>query len=598
MGKDTGFKEFDRKTSPYEGAASRVRHWREFVIPLAQEEVEVQGARCMNCGVPFCHTGCPLGNVIPDFNDLVYRGRWPAALQSLLSTNNFPEFTGRVCPAPCESACVLGINKPAVAIKGIEVSIIERAFAEGWATPRPPKQRTGRKVAVVGSGPAGLACADQLNRAGHAVTVFERADRPGGLLRYGIPDFKLGKRVLDRRLDLMAAEGVVFRTGAHVGVTLPAAQLVADFDAIVLAGARPGRATFEVPGATPRASCSRWTSSTQSNRRVAGDAIPPGTDILATGKDVVVIGGGDTGSDCVGTSIRQGARSVTQIEILPRPPEGRTPGTPWPTHPGPAMLSTSSSQAEGCAREWSVLTEGVREDDAGRLSGHPSRAGRLDVGPAGGGAGTESVMPAQLVLIAMGFLHPEHAVLDDLGVEKDDRGTAARSAATAPLARASSPPATCAAASRSWSGPSPRAGSAPATWTPTSAGARPCSPRGPSRGATSPSPERPTPPGCPAACRIVVRMGTIRGESFPRPDDRPRRGGGAAEDAQRDRPRRGPRRHDDRLPDRLRQRSFPSAFTRGSASRLGLQVRRLISTPASRDLMARRPPWLARWAAV
>ena len=210
MGKDTGFEEFDRKTSAYESAASRVRHWREFVTPLAQEEVEVQGARCMNCGVPFCHTGCPLGNVIPDFNDLVYRGRWSAALRSLLSTNNFPEFTGRVCPAPCESACVLGINKPAVTIKGIEVSIIERAFAEGWATPRPPKQRTGRKVAIVGSGPAGLACADQLNRAGHAVTVFERADRPGGLLRYGIPDFKMGKRVLDRRLDLMTAEGVVF----------------------------------------------------------------------------------------------------------------------------------------------------------------------------------------------------------------------------------------------------------------------------------------------------------------------------------------------------------------------------------------------------
>jgi glutamate synthase (NADPH/NADH) small chain len=422
MGKDTGFKEFERKTSPYESPASRVRHWREFVIPLAQEEVEVQGARCMNCGVPFCHTGCPLGNVIPDFNDLVYRGRWPAALQSLLSTNNFPEFTGRVCPAPCESACVLAINKPAVAIKGIEVSIIERAFAEGWATPRSPRQRTGRSVAVVGSGPAGLACADQLNRAGHAVTVFERADRPGGLLRYGIPDFKLGKRVLDRRLDLMAAEGVVFRTGAHVGVTLPAAQLVADFDAIVLAGGSTRPRDLPIPGRDAEGVVFAMDFLAQSNRRVAGDAIPPGTDILATGKDVVVIGGGDTGSDCVGTSIRQGARSVTQIEILPRPPEGRTAGTPWPTHPGPAMFSTSSSQAEGCAREWSVLTKEFVKDDAGRLSG--IRRARADWGSGRPAEvpGSESVMPAQLVLLAMGFLHPEHPVLDDLGVEKDERG--------------------------------------------------------------------------------------------------------------------------------------------------------------------------------
>jgi glutamate synthase (NADPH/NADH) small chain len=422
MGKDTGFKEFERKTPAYEAVPDRVRHWREFVVPLSQEEVEIQGARCMDCGVPFCHTGCPLGNVIPDFNDLVYQGRWPAALRSLLSTNNFPEFTGRVCPAPCESACVLGINKPPVAIKALEVSIIERAFAEGWVEARPPKRRTGRTVAVVGSGPSGLACADQLNRAGHAVTVFERADRVGGLLRYGIPDFKLSKQVLDRRLDLMRREGVVFRTGVHVGVTHPAGQLVAEFDAVVLAGGSTRARDLPIPGRDATGVELAMTFLTQSNRRVAGEAIPEGTDILATGKDVVVIGGGDTGSDCVGTSIRQGARSVTQVEILPKPPEGRTRETPWPTHPGPRMLSTSSSQAEGCARDWSVLSKEFLKDEAGAVRAiHAVRADWA------GGSPTEIEdsdfeLPAQLVLLAMGFLHPEPAVLDELRVEKDERG--------------------------------------------------------------------------------------------------------------------------------------------------------------------------------
>jgi glutamate synthase (NADPH/NADH) small chain len=422
MGKDTGFKEFEQKAPGHEPVTNRVRHWNEFVVPLSQEEVEIQGARCMDCGVPFCHTGCPLGNIIPDFNDLVYRGRWPTALRSLLSTNNFPEFTGRVCPAPCESACVLGINKPPVTIKAIEVSIVERAFGEGWVAPRPPRQRTGRRVAVVGSGPSGLACADQLNRAGHAVTVFERADRVGGLLRYGIPDFKLAKHVVQRRIDLMAAEGIVFRSGVEVGVTLPAAQLVADFDAVVLAGGSTKPRDLPLPGRQAAGVVFAMDFLTQSNRRNAGDGVPGGAEILATGKDVVVIGGGDTGSDCVGTSIRQGARSVTQIEILPRPPEGRTVDTPWPTHPGPRMFSTSSSQAEGCQRDWAVLSKEFLEDERGALRG--IRAVRADwtSGRPAEVEGTEFEMPAQLVLLAMGFLHPEHAVLDDFGVEKDERG--------------------------------------------------------------------------------------------------------------------------------------------------------------------------------
>jgi len=422
MGKDTGFKEFERKTPGYEPVPSRVRHWNEFVVPLAQEEVEIQGARCMNCGVPFCHTGCPLGNIIPDFNDLVYRGRWPAALRSLLSTNNFPEFTGRICPAPCESACVLGINKPPVTIKAIEVSIVERAFAEGWIVPRPPRKRTGRKVAVVGSGPAGLACADQLNRAGHSVTVLERSDRVGGLLRYGIPDFKLSKHVVQRRVDVMVEEGVVFRTGVHVGDDLSADQLVADFDAVVLAGGSTKPRDLPIPGRDARGVEFAMDFLTQSNKRIAGDAVPEGTELVATGKDVVVIGGGDTGSDCVGTSIRQEARSVTQIEILARPPEGRTVDTPWPTHPGPRMLSTSSSQAEGCERDWAVLSKEFLKDDRGAL--RAIRAVRADwsSGRPAEVAGTEHELPAQFVLLAMGFLHPEHPVLDDFGVEKDERG--------------------------------------------------------------------------------------------------------------------------------------------------------------------------------
>jgi glutamate synthase (NADPH/NADH) small chain len=425
MGKDTGFLEFERKVPAYEPVEERIRHWREFSLPMAPAELRQQGARCMDCGVPFCHNGCPLGNLIPDWNDLVYHDRWKQALQALLSTNDFPEFTGRICPAPCESACVLAINQPAVTIKNIEVAIIERGFEAGWMVPRPPVARSGRSVAVVGSGPAGLAAADQLNRAGHLVTVLERADRIGGLLRYGIPDFKLEKRFVDRRLELMEAEGVEFRTGVHVGVDYPAAQLLSDFDAIVLAGGSTAARDLPIPGRESRGVELAMDFLTQSNKRQAGDVVPYDGAILATGKDVVVIGGGDTGSDCVGTSIRQGARSVTQIEIMPRPPEGRTVQTPWPTHPGPRMFSTSSSQAEGAERDWAILSKAFLADDAGQLRGIRAVRARWEGGRPEELPDGELELPAQLALLAMGFLHPEHAVLEDFGVDIDERGNCA-----------------------------------------------------------------------------------------------------------------------------------------------------------------------------
>jgi glutamate synthase (NADPH/NADH) small chain len=423
MGKVTGFKDFARKVPTYLPPEQRIQNYDEFLVQLPVEDVQTQGARCMDCGIPFCHTGCPLGNIIPDFNDHVYNGKWEAALKSLLSTNNFPEFTGRICPAPCESACVLGINKPPVTIKNIEVSIIDHAFAQGWIKPTPPPYRTGKKVAVIGSGPAGLAAADQLNKAGHLVTVFERSDRLGGLLRYGIPDFKLGKHVVQRRADLMAAEGVTFRTKAEVGVNVSVDELKA-FDAVVLAGGSTLARDLPIPGRDAKGVYVAMDFLRQNNKRVAGDTFSKEEEILSTGKNVVVIGGGDTGSDCVGTSIRHGAKSVTQIELLPKPPEGRTVETPWPTHPGPRMLSTSSSQAEGCVRDWSVLSKEFLKDAEGNLIG--IRAVRLQWdGPKFTEIeGSEFIMPAERVYLAMGFLHPEHNLLDKLGVEKDERGNA------------------------------------------------------------------------------------------------------------------------------------------------------------------------------
>ncbi len=423
MGKVKGFLELDRKTFAYQPVDQRIRNYEEFVVPLSREEMEKQGARCMDCGIPFCHSGCPLGNIIPEFNDHIYRGEWQLALKNLLSTNNFPEFTGRVCPAPCESACVLGINQQPVAIKNIEASIIDYAWSQDWIRPMPPSIRTYKKVAIVGSGPAGLAAADQLNQAGHSVTVFERADRIGGLLRYGIPDFKLAKRHLDRRIQLLEEEGIVFITGAHIGVNIAVSDLKRKFDAIVLAGGSTSARDLAIPGRDSQGVHLAMQYLSQSNRRVAGDFIPEKNAILATGKNVVVLGGGDTGSDCVGTAIRQKAKSVMQIELLPMPPKERTTDTPWPLHPGPKMYSTSSSQAEGCTRDWSLLSKEFLQDEAGNLRAVKVVRLQWDGPNFKEIPGSEYEIPADLVFLALGFVQPEaKGMLADLGVEKDARG--------------------------------------------------------------------------------------------------------------------------------------------------------------------------------
>src|SRR5687768_107437 len=423
MGKITGFLELARIQEAAEPANERVRHYREFVLTLDDAAASKQGARCMDCGIPFCQAGCPVNNIIPDWNDLVYRNNWREALDVLHSTNNFPEFTGRVCPAPCEASCTLNINDDPVTIKSIEQAIIDKGYAEGWVAPQPPARKTGKKVAVVGSGPAGMACAQQLARAGHDVTLFEKSDRIGGLLRYGIPDFKMEKHLIDRRVEQMAAEGVTFRTGVHVGETLGATELMADFDAIALTGGSEKPRDLPVPGRNLAGVHFAMEFLPQQNKTVAGDKVPG--QILATGKHVVVIGGGDTGSDCIGTSIRQGAASVTNFELMPMPPEHENKDLTWPYWP--LKLRTSSSHEEGAHRDFAVATKAFHGKE-GRVESLTACHVEWVRDAKGAMAmkevpGTEFTLPAQLVLLAMGYVHPVHdGLIDQLGVAKDPRG--------------------------------------------------------------------------------------------------------------------------------------------------------------------------------
>ncbi|MGB3711578.1 MAG: glutamate synthase subunit beta [Erythrobacter sp.] len=430
MGKDTGFLEIERRERDYLDAKERISHYREFVVPPDDETLASQGARCMDCGIPYCHNGCPVNNLIPDWNHLVYEQDWKNALDLLHSTNNFPEFTGRVCPAPCEAACTLNIIDQPVTIKSIECAIIDRGWDEGWVVPQVPETKTGKSVAVVGSGPAGLACAQQLARAGHSVTVLEKSDRIGGLLRYGIPDFKMEKHLINRRCVQMEAEGVTFRSSKEVGVDISLASLRENFDAIVLAGGSEDARNLSIPGAEMPGVRLAMEFLTQQNKRVAGDdevrAAPRGS-LLATGKDVVVIGGGDTGSDCVGTSNRQGAKSVTQLEIMPKPPEKEDKALTWPDWP--VKLRTSSSHEEGAERDWAVLTKRVIGDgekvtglECVRVEWAEGKSGRemREV------EGSTFTIPADLILLAMGFVGPKKpGLLEQAGVEYDDRGNVA-----------------------------------------------------------------------------------------------------------------------------------------------------------------------------
>ena len=435
MGKPTGFLEFTRELPGKKPVEERLKNYNEFVERYSDEKLNQQSARCMDCGIPFCHSGCPLGNVIPEFNDAIYRKSWQEAYEILASTNNFPEFTGRICPAPCESACVLGINQPAVTIEEIEKHIIEIAFDKGFVKPRIPNMRTGKKVAVVGSGPAGLAAAAQLNYAGHTVTVFERDDAPGGLLRYGIPDFKLEKWVIDRRIKLMEEEGITFKCHANVGVNIRINDLLREYHAIVLAGGSTVPRDLKIPGRELNGVYYAMQFLKQQNKRNAG--IDPlanaaiesnifSENLLATNKNVVVIGGGDTGSDCVGTSNRHKAKSVTQFELLPKPPDGRNEFMPWPTYP--MILKTSTSHEEGANRHWAVATKEFIGDKKGNLKalkvvdlewkvedGKPAQFVEK--------AGSERELPCELALLAMGFVHPQHeGLLNELGVDLDSRG--------------------------------------------------------------------------------------------------------------------------------------------------------------------------------
>ena len=426
MGDIRGFMKIEKEDMPYRPVAERVKDYREVTIPLNEEKVQKQGARCMDCGVPTCHWGCPVDNLIPDWNDLVHRGRWKDAVERLLRTNNLPEMTGRICPAPCETACVLGLIAPPVSIKLNEYTIIEKGFAEGWVKPEPPKHRTGKKVAVIGSGPAGLSAAQQLNRAGHTVTVFEKSDRIGGLLRYGIPDFKLDKSVVDRRVNLFKEEGIEFRTNAHVGVNVKVEDLLKEFDALLLSGGSEKPRDLPVPGRDLKGIHFAMEFLPQQNRRVAGDKLNGANNLTAHGKNVLIIGGGDTGSDCIGTSHRQGAKSITSFELLPKPPVERAPDNPWPEWS--RILRQSSSHKEGGAVEYSVLTKkftgdengNVRKVHAVRINWEKDAAGKHKMVEV---PGSEFTLDMELVLLAMGFVHPVHeGMIQQLGVNLDPRG--------------------------------------------------------------------------------------------------------------------------------------------------------------------------------
>lgn len=420
MGKDTGFLEYPREVTSRRPVTQRVNDWFEIYLDFPEPNLRTQGARCMDCGVPFCQTGCPVNNLIPDWNDLVYRGHWKEAVRQLHATNNFPEFTGRICPAPCEASCVLGINQPPVTIKQIEKNIVERGFHEGWIRPEPPKVRSGKKVAVVGSGPAGLAAAQQLCRAGHSVVVYEKSDRIGGLLVYGIPQFKLEKHIVDRRLEQMSAEGVKFVTSAEVGKNVTVEDLRLEFDAIVLAGGAEHPRDLNVPGRELKGIHHAMEFLPQQNRRNLGDTLEPETEILATGKRVIIIGGGDTGSDCLGTCHRQKALSIHQFEIMPKPPDDRSPLTPWPLWP--MQLRVEGAHEEGGVRDWSLATAKFTASSDGRVQQlHALRVGpppKFEPIP-----DTEFVMPADLVLLAMGFAGPvRKGMIEQLGVRLDSRG--------------------------------------------------------------------------------------------------------------------------------------------------------------------------------
>jgi len=420
MGKVTGFLEIQREQPSRRKVEDRVQDWFEIYEPFGEVKQRAQAARCMDCGVPFCHTGCPVNNLIPDWNDLVYNGRYEAAVRRLHATNNFPEFTGRICPAPCEAACVLGINQPAVSIKLIERSVVERGWDEGWIKPEPPEQATGKLVAVVGSGPAGLAAAQQLRRAGHSVTVYEKNDRIGGLMRYGIPNFKLEKHVLDRRIHQMRAEGVTFKTNAHVGVNVSVESLREHYDAILLAGGSEQPRDLKIPGRELKGVHFAMEFLPQQNHRCEGDVVDPSLAILAEGKRVAIIGGGDTGADCLGTSLRQGAKCVHQFEIMPKPPDLRAASTPWPLWP--LQLRTESSHEEGGIRDWSLNSVRFNGDEEGNVKqlhlvrvGSPPKFEPI--------AGSEFVLDVDLVLLAMGFLGPVRSgMIEQMGLALDGRG--------------------------------------------------------------------------------------------------------------------------------------------------------------------------------